>query len=108
MLEATVYTVSVALFGFVIAGTARMRHDMLILACIPPMFVALIVGFSMAIYLWDTFGLALLLLALALPWPVVWRLSPRYSQRDLLIAIYLAWALAMVAALIGFGFPDQA
>ena len=48
MLEATVYTVSVALFGFVIAGTARMRHDMLILACIPPMFVALIVGFSMA------------------------------------------------------------
>jgi hypothetical protein len=106
MMEAIVYSVSVALFGFVVAGAARMRHDMLLLACMPPVFLALIVGFIMAVYLWDTHGLPPVLVALVVPWPLAWRLGNRYSPRDLLISIYLAWALAMVCALIGFSFPD--
>jgi hypothetical protein len=107
VMEAAVYLLSVALCVFVVAGSARMKHDMMLLACIPPVFFALVVGFTMAIYLWDTFGLAPLLLALIVPWPVAWRLSPRYSQKDLLIAVYLAWALSMVVALIAFSFPDH-
>jgi hypothetical protein len=106
MLEGTTYFVTLALFAFVIFGTVYVRHETLILACIPPMFVALVVGFTMWIYAFETFGLAVALPALLLPFPLAWRLGRRYSVRDLLIVIYLAWALGMVSALYAFSFPD--
>jgi hypothetical protein len=106
MQEALVYAAALALFSFVIVATARMQHEMLILVCIPPVFVALVTGFIMAVYAWDSFGTAVVVPALLLPVPVAWRLGRLYSSRDLLIAIYLAWALAMVLALVAFGFPD--
>jgi hypothetical protein len=94
------------LFSFVIQATARMQHEMLLLACIPPVFVALITGFVMAIYADVAFGTLLVLLALVLPWPLATRLGRRWTSRDLLISIYLAWAAGMVFALTAFGFPD--
>jgi hypothetical protein len=106
MLEGLTYSVTVALFSFVIVASARMSHDVLILACIPPVFVAIIVGFIMGIYTWDNFGLAPVLAALGVSAPLGWRLGTRYSSRDLLLCIYLAWALGMVCALVAFGFPD--
>jgi hypothetical protein len=106
MLEGLTYFVTLVLFGFVIVAAARMQHDMLLLACIPPVFVALITGFTMAIYAGDTFGLPLVVVALLLPAPVAWQLARRYSARDLLISIYLAWAAGMVCALFAFSFPD--
>jgi hypothetical protein len=39
--------------------------------------------------------------------PPGWWLSRRFKPRDLLIAIYLAWAVALVVALIAFSFPDR-
>jgi hypothetical protein len=54
--EALAYLPTLALFGFVLVASALMRHEMLILACIPPVFIAMIVGFVMAIYAGDTFG----------------------------------------------------
>ena len=45
------------------------------------------------------------------PWlsggPVGWWLAQAVRSRDLLIAIYLAWAAALVVALVAFGFPDR-
>jgi len=108
MLEGTTYFVTLTMFAFVIFGTVYVRHETLILACIPPMFVALIVGFTMWIYAFETFGLPLALAALVVPFPVAWRLGRRYSARDLLIVIYLAWAVGMVCALLAFSFPDAA
>jgi hypothetical protein len=108
MLEGTTYFLSLTMFAFVVFGTVYVRHETLILACIPPMFVALIVGFIMWIYAYETFGLPMALASLAVPFPVAWRLGRRYSVRDLLIAIYLAWALGMVCALVAFSFPDAA
>ena len=108
MLEAVTYAVSIALFSFVIVATTRMRHDMMMLACIPPVFVALIMGFIMAIYTWDTFGPFLAAAALLLPAPVAWRLGQFYGSRDLLICIYLAWTLGMGCALVAVQFPDAA
>jgi hypothetical protein len=105
--EAFVYLLTLALFSFVIVASARMRHDMLLLACIPPVFVALIVGFIMALYAGDAFGAAPTGAALVLGGPPGWWLAQRSKPRDLLIAIYLAWAMALVAALIAFGFPDR-
>ena len=57
MLEAATYFVTLSLFAFVVFGTVYVRHETLILACIPPVFVAMIVGFIMWIYAYETFGL---------------------------------------------------
>ncbi len=88
MAEALTYLATLALFSFVLVGAALIRHDMLILVCIPPVFVALITGFIMAIYAQDTFGLlpvgAALLAARAaglVAEPAVFR--PRPADRDL-------------------------
>jgi hypothetical protein len=105
-MEPAVYSLTLALFSFVIVATARMKHDMLLLACIPPVFVALVVGFVMAVYAGFTFGLAWVVVALLVPGPVAWWLGGRYSPRDLLISIYLSWAAGMVCALAAFAFPD--
>jgi uncharacterized membrane protein len=106
--EPAVYLLTLVLFSFVVQATARIQHDMWLLACIPPVFVAAIVGFVMGVYAGETFGVAPVLLALALPWPLARYLSRHWTSRDLLIAIYLAWAIGMVSALIGFSFPDTA
>lgn len=105
--EAAAYLLTLLLFSFVIAATAMMRHEMLLLACIPPVFVALIVGFVMAIYAGDAFGILPTAAALALGVPPAWFLGRRFIARDLLISIYLGWAIALVVALIAFGFPDR-
>jgi hypothetical protein len=105
--EASVYLTTLVLFSYVIVSSALMRHDMLILACIPPVFVALVMGFIMAIYAGDAFGVLPTLVALALGGPSAWWLARRFKPRDLLLAIYLAWAVAMVLSLAAFGFPDR-
>ncbi len=107
MQEALVYLATLALFGFVTVASGLMRHEMLILACIPPVFVSMIMGFIMAIYAGDTFGVAPTGAALALGVPPGWWLARRLQPRDLLIAIYLGWAAALVLALLAFGFPDR-
>lgn len=106
--EAAVYLATLALFSLVVSGSAFVRHEMLILACIPPVFVALIVGFIMALYAGDAFGWPATAVALAVGVPAAWMAARRFRARDLLILIYLAWALGMVCALVAFGFPDRA
>jgi asparagine N-glycosylation enzyme membrane subunit Stt3 len=105
--EALVYLSALALFGFVLTGSALLRQEMLVLATIPPVFLALIMGFTMGLYAQDQFGLALVCLAVAVGVPAAWWCSRRFGGRDLLISIYLAWAVAMVLSLVGFGFPDR-
>lgn len=107
MAEALAYLPTLALFSFVTVASALMRHEMLILACIPPVFVASIVGFVMAIYAGGTFGLLPTGAALVVGIPPGLWLARRLQPRDLLIAIYLGWAVALVLALIAFGFPDH-
>jgi hypothetical protein len=106
--EPATYFATLALFGFVILGSAMMRHEMLLLACIPPVFVAAITGFIMAIYAGETFGWAPTAASILVGAGPAWFLARRLTSRDLLLAVYLAWALALVLALVGFGFPDRA
>jgi hypothetical protein len=105
--EALAYLSTLALFSFVIVASGRMRHEMLILACIPPVFVALIVGFFMALYASDTFGMAPTGAALALGGSPGWCLARRFNSKDWLVAIYLVWAVALAVALTAFSFPDR-
>jgi hypothetical protein len=105
--EALAYLPAVALFSFVIVASALLRHDLLILATIPPVFVAMVVGFMMAVYSDDTFGTLPVAAALVLGAPPAWFIARRLKARDLLLVIYLAWSVAMVLALVAFGFPDH-
>lgn len=107
-MEALTYLSTLLLFSFVTVATALMRHEMLLLACIPPVFVALVVGFIMTLYAGNMFGVAPTAAAWLLGVAPAWWLAHRFQPRDLLIAIYLGWAAAMVLALVGFGFEDQA
>ena len=50
MEEALTYLATLMLFSFVLVGAALIRHDMLLLASIPPVFVAMITGFVMVLY----------------------------------------------------------
>jgi hypothetical protein len=105
--EALVYLLTLALFSFVIVASARMPHEMLLLACIPPVFVASIVGFIMALYAGDAFGVVPTGAAVLLGGPPAWWVGQRLRPRDLLIAIYLAWAVSLVSALVAFSFSDR-
>jgi hypothetical protein len=105
--EALVYLATLALFSFVVVASVLLRHDMLILACIPPVFVALIMGFVMAIYAGEVFGVVPTGAALTLGGPPAWLVAQRLRTRDLLLAIYLAWSVSLVLALAATGFPDR-
>jgi hypothetical protein len=106
VLEPLVYAIGIALFGFTVLAAARIDHDVMLVACIPPVFVALVMGFVMAIYAGDTYGLALPIVAMVPAAVGAWQLPKYYAARDRLIAIYLAWVVGMVFALIGIGMPD--
>ncbi|MBV9249120.1 MAG: hypothetical protein JO227_07760 [Acetobacteraceae bacterium] len=104
--EALTYFVTLVLFAFVVLGTTRVSHEWYLLACIPPVFVSAITGFIMWVYAFETFGPALVVIAIILPIPLAWRLGRRFSPRDMVISIYLAWSAGMVCALAAFSFPD--
>jgi hypothetical protein len=96
------------LFAFVVAAAARLKHDVMLVACIPPVFVAMVMGFVMAIYAGETFGVALPMLTLLAGLAAAWHLPKFYAARDQLIAIYLAWAVGLICALIAVQMPDAA
>jgi hypothetical protein len=47
--EPATYFATLALFGFVIIGSALIRHEMVLIACILPVFIAAIKGFISAL-----------------------------------------------------------
>lgn len=105
-LEPIAYGFGLVLFGFVVTATARLKHEMMLLACIPAVFVAMVMGFVMAIYAGETFGAGLPAAALLAGLAAAWRLPKIYAARDQLIAIYLAWAVGLVFTLIAVRMPD--
>jgi hypothetical protein len=98
----------VTLFWLVLLCAARMRHDLMLVFTIPAVFVAIVMGFSMAIYAWDSFGTAQALLGPVVAWFGSRELARRYNARDFLIAIYLVWAVGLVFASVAVAFPDAA
>jgi positive regulator of sigma E activity len=108
LLEGPVYFVAVTLFWLVLLAAARMRHDVMLVFCIPAVFVAIVMGFAMGIYAWDTFGTVQALVCPVLAWFGARELERRYDARDFLIAIYLVWVVGLVFATIALGFPDAA
>jgi positive regulator of sigma E activity len=92
----------------VLLTAARMRHDLMLVFCIPPVFVAVVMGFAMGIYAWDTFGTIQAVVCPVIAWLGARGLARRYgAPRDLLVAIYFVWAVGLVFASIAIGFPDR-
>jgi hypothetical protein len=92
----------------VLLAAGRMRHDLMLVFCIPPVFVAVVMGFAMGIYAWDSFGTPQALACPVLAWFGARGLARRYgASRDFLVAIYLVWAVGLVCASIAIGFPDS-
>ncbi|MFO1029271.1 MAG: hypothetical protein U1E70_29210 [Acetobacteraceae bacterium] len=108
MAEALVYFAVLALYSFVLGSAALLRHELLLLATIPPVFVAMIMGFVMGVYAADRFGDVPVAVAVLVGLPVAWLCTRRFGTRDMLIGIYLAWSVALVLSLVAFGFPDAA
>jgi hypothetical protein len=106
MLEPLIYGAALAIFGFVIFATARVPQGMLLVGCIPAVFVALVMGFVMMIYAWDTYGAGLPAAAMILAVAAGWYVPRRYKPRDQIIVIYLAWAIGLVCTLIAVQMPD--
>jgi hypothetical protein len=98
----------VTLFWLVLLAITRMRHDLLLVFCIPAAFVAFVMGFSLGIYAWDTFGTIHAALCPVVAWFGARALARRYNARDFLVAIYLVWAVGLVFATIAVAFPDAA
>ena len=94
------------LFWLVVLTAGRIRDEFLLVCCIPAVFVAIVMGFSMGIYAWDTWGTAQALLCPVLAWCAAHELVRRHTPRDLVICLYLTWAVGLVGALIATGFPD--
>ena len=107
MLEAVVYGLVLATFSFVLVATARLGHDLVALACVPPVFVSIVMGFVMGIYAWDAWGAAVVVPAAAVPGAVAWRVATDRAAKDVLLWIYLVWAVGLVLALVAMRFPDQ-
>ena len=96
------------LFWLVLLAAGRMKHDLMLVFCIPPVFVAIVMGFSMGIYAFDAFGALPALACPVVAWFGARELARRYGARDFLIAIYLVWAVGLLFASIAIGFPDPA
>jgi hypothetical protein len=90
-----------------VLATARMKHDVMLVFCIPAVFVAIVMGFALGIYACETFGFPHAIACLVVAWFGARELARRYSARDLLIAIHLVWAVGLVFASVAVGFPDS-
>ena len=84
-----------------------MEQDLLLIACIPAVFVAIVMGYTMGIYAMDSFGVAQALISAALGWIGARELARRFATRDLAVAIHLVWAVGLAVALVATNFPDN-
>ncbi len=102
MVAELLYFVSIALFGFGILATTQMPDSNWLLACIFPVFVALIVGFMMWVYAWSEYSAVVSAGSLIVPVVAVVLIRKLLSARDLFIAICAAVVVGLVCARFAF------
>lgn len=95
------------LFWVVPLAAARLRHDLGLVACIPAVFVAMVMGFSLGVYAWSAFGAVPSVASPIVAWFAARAMARRYPPRAFLLAIYLVWGAALIFALIAVNFPDS-
>ena len=98
MLAEALYFISIALFGFAVLGAARLPNDMWLVAAIFPVFIALILGFTMWVYAWSEFELPVSIGSLAVPLAAALGVRRRLSNRDLFFAVSGAVLVGLICA----------
>jgi hypothetical protein len=102
MLAELLYFVSVALFAFAVLAATRVPESNWLVACIFPVFIALILGFVMSVYEWSEFGVPLGAGSLIVPLAVIVLMPRSLSARDLFIAICGCTVVGLIFARLAF------
>ena len=106
MLAELLYFVSVALFAFAVLAATRVPESNWLVACIFPVFIALILGFVMSVYEWSEFGVPIGAASLIVPVVAIVLINRRLSARNLFIAICGSTVVGLVCARLAFMAAD--
>jgi hypothetical protein len=98
ILPGLLYFITLALFGFVIFASMRIPNDIWLVACIFPAFIALILGFVMAVFAWGEYGPQVSVGSLVPPLLAVRLIRGKLSTRNLFLAISGAALVGLVFA----------
>jgi hypothetical protein len=103
MLPEVLYFASIALFAFATLAAAQVPDSNWLVACIFPVFIALILGFVMWVYAWSEFDLSVSIGSLVAPIvAVVLVRRSSVSTRNLFIAICAAVVVGLICARFAF------
>jgi hypothetical protein len=102
MLAELLYFVSIALFAFAVLAATQVPDSNWLIASIFPVFVALILGFTMSVYAWSEFGVPLGAGSLIVPLAAIVLMRRSLSARNLFIAICAAVVVGLVCARFAF------
>jgi hypothetical protein len=98
MLAELLYFLSIALFAFAVLAATQVPDSNWLIASIFPVFVALILGFTMSVYAWSEFGVPLGAGSLIVPLAAIVLMRRSLSARNLFIAICAAVTVGLVCA----------
>lgn len=106
LLAGALYFITLALFGFVIFAALQIPNDIWLVASIFPAFIALILGFFMAVFAWGEYGPLVSVGSLVPAYAAVRLIRGKLSTRKLFLAICGAAILGLVFARIAFVAAD--
>jgi hypothetical protein len=102
MLAELLYFASIALFGFAVLAAMQVPDSNWLIACIFPVFLALILGFVMSVYAWSEFGVPVGAGSLIVPLVAAVLIRRSLSVRNLFIAICAAVVVGLICARFAF------
>jgi hypothetical protein len=102
MLAELLYFLSIALFAFAVLAATQVPDSNWLIASIFPVFVALILGFTMSVYAWSEFGVPLGAGSLIVPLAAIVLTRRSLSARNLFIAICAAVTVGLICARFAF------
>lgn len=102
MMAPLLYFLSIALFGFVVLGASQIPNGMWLVACIFPVFIAMILGFVMWVFAWSEYSIVVSLGSLLAPVVGIVAIRRRLSTEWLFAVICAAVVVALVFARFAF------
>jgi hypothetical protein len=102
MLAPSLYFVTLTLFGFTIFAAAQMPDSTWLVACICPVFLALIIGIFMWVFAWSEFGMPVSVGSLVLAFLAVRLVRRSLTTGNMFVAICAATVAGLICARFAF------
>jgi hypothetical protein len=102
MLAPLLYFISIALFAYAVLQTTQVPESNWLIASIFPVFISLVMGFTMSIYAWSEYGWPMGVGSLILPLVAVALIRRSLSVRNMFIAICASVLVGLVCARLAF------